>query len=336
MSRIHLALFASLLAAIALVFVNPLAELSTRYNQEAAVTAGSMYAGYRVINRATSMVSDAEMQAGVGVASITFSPGRVLQSLIDSLQRFADILFALMIVSGVLSVVLAPLATIAAAIGALGFALAIVFVGLKPVANGFRQSVMRLSRALAGIGVLGAVIVPAAYSGGYVLGDAITAEAWNRSVAAFATFSAEIESAEETLIDIVVDDDTGTDTEEQDQGGNFLTDLADAISSGAGAAVDAAAGAIGGAARAGDQAARLFGSIPDMLARSGEIVSASLQFLTAYLIKLLVLPLVIGGILIWTLRQTFRSAPVYYAPPLIERRDDSAAREAGSPPDRAG
>jgi hypothetical protein len=304
------ALAISFLLSIGFVVYNPAAQVATRYTQQTTEVAGTMYVSYRVINRVVEMIADTDVQAGLGVASVSMSPGKVLQSLLDTLQRFADVLFGLMIVSGLLSVVMLPVAKLGAALAAAGFA--------GKLANGFATSpagarpgavtLERVSRAAVRLGVFFALIVPLGYAGGARLGDFITSDSWNRSTEAFSSFTSELETTEAAAVTAPPDASAPAAAAEaapKSEDDSFLGGLMGAISSSAQSTGELIDGAIGGAVSAGNQGYKMLLSIPEIQSKVGDLVAASFDFLIAYLVKVLVLPLVIGGTLLWVLRQGY-------------------------------
>jgi hypothetical protein len=295
--------------AILLIFVNPLATVAASYNQESSLVAAGVYTSYRVISRLVSMVAETQIEASAVVASVTFMPGKTLQSLLDTLQRFGDMMFPLMIVSGVLGVIIVPVAKLGAGSAALGLIIHLALGHVERISGAFRAQLQRLANGLVSIGILIALIIPGAYAVGYLFGESITGPSWSRAVAAFESFSSEVAEAEGQMIDLAsieeeVVEEVPADGEELAGEGIFSTVL-DGITSGASSVASATTGAfsnvVGGAGNLGGQAWDLIAKIPEFTSRVGEIVSASFEFLIAYLIKTIVLPMLIAGlaILLW-------------------------------------
>lgn len=296
--------------AVALVFLNPLAEIAAQYNRESSLVAFGVYTSYRVINRLVSMVAETQIEASAVFASITFMPGKTLQSLLDTLQRFGDMMFPLMVVSGILGVAIEPLARLGALLAAAGLGLRLggALFGLR--AGGFGA----LASGLASLGFLMALVVPGAYATGHVLGEAITTPSWNRAVIAFDSFSAELANAEAGLIEGAASaaPPSGTEPEENGGGPGFFESVMGGIAAGAGAI----GGTVGGIGNVGAEAWALVSRIPDFMSRAGELVTAAFEFLIAYLIKTLVFPLAIGFLAISLWRRVERAPE---GPPLRAR-----------------
>ncbi|MCJ8519475.1 hypothetical protein ABID21_002298 [Pseudorhizobium tarimense] len=64
--------------ATAMFFVNPLADVAARFSREVTVATGALYGTLRVANSLMSVAKDADVTGGVGVASVTASPGQLL------------------------------------------------------------------------------------------------------------------------------------------------------------------------------------------------------------------------------------------------------------------
>lgn len=299
-----------LAVAILLVFVNPLASVAARYNQESSMVAAGVYTSYRVINRLISMVAETQVEVGPVVASVTFMPGKTLQSLIDTLQRFGDMMFPLMIVSGVLGIVIVPAAKLGAGLAAIGLVIHVALGHAARITITFRVQLQRLAHSLISIGFLIALIVPGAYSVGYLFGETLTSSSWNRAVESFQAFSSDIAKVEGELLDpAAVDDEISvggpTVTEKTLEDESILSSVFGGISSQAGSIASATTGAfsnlVGAAGTLGDQAWDMIAKIPEFSSQVGELVTASFQFLIAYLIKTIVLPFLIAGlaILLW-------------------------------------
>ena len=144
--------------AILLVFVNPLATVAAGYNQESSLVAAGVYTSYRVISRLVSMVAETQIEASAVVASVTFMPGKTLQSLLDTLQRFGDMMFPLMIVSGVLGVIIVPAAKLGAGLAAFGLVIHVALGHVERISGAVRVQLQRLAHGLVSIGILIALI----------------------------------------------------------------------------------------------------------------------------------------------------------------------------------
>lgn len=297
-------LLVALLAA-AMFFINPLAETAAGFSREVTLGSGALYGTLRVANSLMSVAKDADVTGGVGVASVTASPGQLLQPVTNTIDRMADLLFYLAIASGVLSLVLVPVAKVASAVLAVGAGLiAILLFTARPV-----PSVLdRLSRSAAAIGLLGAVLLPASYSLAFHAGNAITEEAWSEASAIFQRMDAQyeataVESQVEALREGLPADGAAPPPVEDEGLLGRLGSAVDASRSALSGTLDAASGLAQSVTGGVTANARI---INEGLALSADLFTASIGIAAAYLVKLLVLPLLILGALIYLMRALVR------------------------------
>jgi len=316
-----------LLIAVVLFFTNPFATRAAKYNAEAFVSAATVYTSYRVINRVLSVAADTSVQVGIVGASASFKPGQILRSLLDTLDRFADILFPLMILSGVLSVAISPVASLAAALAALGFLLRMVADPTGRYSAALAAHINRLGTACAGVGTVFALLIPLTYSAGYLIGNQITADRWERAVRAFAAFEADVHVADTALQDpslvslsgvegsgehTASDEDrtppTGNPGEAESEGengwrlfnwaGQSWTAVEETWSS----LGDGVSNVVLGARSVASNSVQIVRSVPDYLDKSSELVSAAFQYLIALIVKTLVIPTLLVGVGLWLWR----------------------------------
>ncbi len=278
--------------AVALFLVNPLADIAAQFSRDVMVGSGALYGTLRVANSVMSVARDADISGGVGVASVTASPGQLLQPVINTIERLVDLLFGLAIVSGILSLVLVPVAKVASV--GLG-ACALFCAGLTLTARRVPPLLDRLTRSVMVLGILGAVLLPASYTIAFYAGDAITDRAWTNATEVFGRMKGQqdipgaegaVAGAAETLspTDRVTPADDG-----------MFDRLGSAFSGTLQAAFDMA-----------ETAAANAQVIQDGVAISADLFSASIGIATAYLVKLLVLPLLILAAFLYLLRSATR------------------------------
>jgi hypothetical protein len=276
----------------ALFLVNPLADIAARFSRDVTLGSGALYTTLRVANSVMSVARDADITGGVGVASVTASPGQLLQPVINTIERLVDLLFGLAIVSGILSLVLVPVAKVAS----IGLAACALFcAGLTLTARRVPPMLERLTRSVIVLGVLGAVLLPASYTIAFYAGDTITDRAWTnatdvldrmRGQHALAGLEEETTGAAGTL--------SPTDRTPQAEDGMFDR-LGTAFTGTLQTASDMAATAAANAQ-----------IIRDGVAISTDLFTASIGIATAYLVKLLVLPILILAAMVYLLRATTR------------------------------
>lgn len=278
--------------AAALFLVNPLADIAARFSRDVTLGSGALYTTLRVANSVMSVARDADISGGVGVASVTASPGQLLQPVINTIERMVDLLFGLAIVSGILSLVLVPVAKV----GSVGLAACALFcAGMTLTARRVPPMLERLTRSVIVLGVLGAVLLPASYTIAFYAGDAITDRAWTNATEVFNRMRGQHALAgvdEETAGTAVVLSPTDRILPE-DEG--MFDRLGTAFSGTLQAASDMAATAAANAQ-----------IIRDGVAISTDLFTASIGIATAYLVKLLVLPILILAAMVYLLRSTTR------------------------------
>ena len=90
---------------------NPIARSAQDYAVSIATVSAATYVTLRTINAVFSMAQEVEVGASVGVSG-SFQPGKVLEPVDDTIERFASAVFSLMVLSGVLSVAMGPVGAV--------------------------------------------------------------------------------------------------------------------------------------------------------------------------------------------------------------------------------
>lgn len=292
------------LFAAAMFIVNPLANTAAGFSREVTVGSGALYGTLRVANSLMSVAKDADVTGGVGVASVTASPGQLLQPVTNTIDRMADLLFYLAIASGIISVVLVPVAKAASAILAIGACIiAVLLLSARRVSRGLD----RLSRSAAMLGLLGAVLLPSSYSLAFYAGNALTDGAWREATEVFQRMDAQyeaaaVESQVKALREGVQNPEGAPPAADEgifDRFGSAVDASRSAISDTLGAASGLARSVTGGVTAN----ARI---ITEGVALSADLFSASIGIAVAYLVKLLVLPLMILAAMVYLLRAALR------------------------------
>ena len=277
--------------AVVVFFVNPLADVAARFSHDVMIGSGALYGTLRIANSVMSIARDADVSGGVGVASVTASPGQLLQPVINTIERMVDLLFYLAIVSGILSVVLVPLAKVAAA-GLAIFALlcAAMTVSMQRVP----KLIDRLARSFLVLGLLGAILLPASYTVAFYAGDVITEEAWTNATDVFERMQGNSALAQvEQQVGALKENLPSVDQQAED--GQIFSRLGSAFSGTLQSASDMAATVAANVA-----------VINDGVAISSDLFNASIGIAVAYLVKLLVLPVLILAAFLYMLRSVMR------------------------------
>lgn len=276
--------------AVTLFLVNPLADIAAEFSHDVMVGSGALYGTLRVANSVMSVARDADISGGVGVASVTASPGQLLQPVINTIERLVDLLFGLAIVSGILSLVLVPVAKVASV--GLG-ACALFCAGLTLTARRVPPLLDRLTRSVMVLGILGAVLLPASYTIAFYASDAITDRAWTNATDVFDRMKGQQD----------VPEADGVGTAATLSPTDRVTPADDGMFDRLGSAFS---GTLQAASDMAETAAANAQVIQDGVAISADLFTASIGIATAYLVKLLVLPILILAAFLYLLRSATR------------------------------
>ena len=180
------------LLSILLSQSNPLTRQARAYAQSVAISSAAVYVTLRSINAFLSAAQEVEV-GGTLVVSGTVQPLKTLEPVDDTVERVASVVFAVMVVNGVLAVALGP-------VGIVGAGMVIAAVTLATVTA--RADVQRMARTLGWYGGFLAVAVPLAFWVSAVLADRMTNDVWARNAAIVAEIAAPLAdtATEETTL----------------------------------------------------------------------------------------------------------------------------------------
>ena len=189
-------LLAGLAAAIflALLFTgrdNPLTERAGAYATEVSAASAATYVTLRTLNAVLSTAQEIEVSGGFVVGG-SAQPLRVLEPVDDTVERIAGVVFALMIVTGVLAVAMGP-------VGGVGWAmvlLAVVIWGIERLLRG-RTGPTAFGRRLTSYGLFLALALPLAFVITAELADRMTADVWERHTAVVDRITDEVGGVED-------------------------------------------------------------------------------------------------------------------------------------------
>ncbi len=276
----------------------PTAEIARNYNQEVFVSSVAIYGSLRIVNAALSTTQDLDITAGLVVAEGTISPGKVLEPVDDTIERMAHIVFALAIVSGLLAALM-PTA------GYLGFLL--LGGGLLLVsANAFAAEIgrkppgmsARASRALIVVGIMLGVGIPGVYCLSGIIGQDLTARAWAEVDAVLSEATAGAEETFAIVEDLEVPPAPAPDGQADDAPeSNALDRTLDWLDDTAASAVESVTGLVDGIGEAAISLQRFSGQVARnvelYLTRADELFLAFVNIAIAYVLKLIVLPVIL-------------------------------------------
>lgn len=170
-SLIWLVLIAVLaLGATVLHRHNPLSQRAQDYAATVSAASAATYVTLRTLNAALSTAQEIEVGASLGVSG-TMQPGKMLEPVDDTIERIADVVFVLMLVTGVLAVAMGPVGAVGAAMIAGASTLWIIdrLVGARDV-------VSLLSRRLVWYGGFFLLALPGAFVLTDLLADFLTGD----------------------------------------------------------------------------------------------------------------------------------------------------------------
>lgn len=187
--------------------VNPALGPAERAAEDIALATGGVYVSLRVINAALSAAQEIEVGASIG-AQASIQPLKVLEPVDDTIERVADVVFAVAAGAAVAAVGFAPVAALGLTLlgaGCLGLA---AFLALLPVTRLelFSRAAIRLGAALG-------LVLPIGFALGVDLGARLTEPQWQAAIAQLDAVTAEAQilvGAGETLDDLPANAVPGT------------------------------------------------------------------------------------------------------------------------------
>jgi hypothetical protein len=285
-------------------YANPLLEKGVQYNRNVAAAMAVSYTSLRVLKGVLAVPADADLSGGIGVIGLEASPGQVITPVIDTVERMANLLFALAIFSGVLFVMLPIATSLSAIVLGIGLVVPAAMQFLPPVQRHYLRPLRRVSVVMIAIGLMGVVALPGTYALASVLGGSYVDAAASRSQNLpsdanlgrdLSGFTGELEAA--TELPEISERTDGLEPSVPAEQGTMWGDLTSAL----GSARDAVGGAISGlggqAVTIGTQAIGQVTSsltaIDTFLERSEELFALLIGLAVAYIAKLIILPIMI-------------------------------------------
>jgi ABC-type multidrug transport system fused ATPase/permease subunit len=316
---ICIALAAAALAGSVYQRSNPLVTQAAEYNQVVLKSTLGVYASLRVLNAVMSPLIDADLSAGIGVAGTSLSPGQLLDPVDDTVERMAALVFAMAIVSGVLAIFLPAAGSIGAVMLGLGLLVYAVQLGALGMNRVPPWPMRRAANGLVKFGLALALVLPAAYSAAFLIGDWATAESWGRAMAVLESMQGRYGDAAEVPAPENLQDRPSApasssngvaaipETASEEESGAFerlwsaVTGTLDATKQTVGEAVSATGDTASRVTRAmANPFAEEYALIRGLLEHADDLFFAFANIAIAYLLKLILLPLVlaIAGFLI--------------------------------------
>ncbi|MEY8829223.1 hypothetical protein AB9K34_12565 [Sedimentitalea sp. XS_ASV28] len=166
---------------------NPLSQQAQGYAATVSAASAATYVTLRMLNAALSTAQEVEVGASLGFSG-TVQPGKMLEPVDDTIERIAGVVFALMLVTGVLAVAMGPVGAVGAAMIAGASALWIADRLLGP-----RDVISMLSRRLVWYGLFFLLALPGAFVLTDLLANRFTGDVMMRHQAIIAEITDTVE-----------------------------------------------------------------------------------------------------------------------------------------------
>jgi hypothetical protein len=323
------------LLGLLLTFYNPFTQIATSYNRDIAIAGAGVYGGLRTLTAAMSLAKDTNITASVIAASVETSPGQVLQPVISTIERFSNLLFALILTSGVLAMVLPVIATLGSGVLLVGAAVRAV---MSKIGHPLAGSIDRAARGLVTLGILAALGIPGSHAIAFFIGDRVTAQAWEEATGVFDEQAAAAEANDMAGIDLSeVDLPTEAEVVEAPveappvEEGNIFTQALDSVGNAVGGVASSSQDAIqrtlqstvGFAEVARKQVMTGATVIGNGVAAATDILETSIKIGVAYLVKLIVLPVLLMLGFLWVFRSVTANGNISYGSPRVTPNPDT-------------
>ncbi|GAB5448720.1 hypothetical protein [Gymnodinialimonas sp.] len=199
--------------------VNPALPPAVSAAEDIAVVTAGVYVSLRAINAALSAAQEVEIGASIG-AQASLQPLKVLEPVDDTVERVADVVFAVAAGAALATVGLEPVAAIGLVVLGVGL------LGMGGAAVMGQGSVAAASLRAVRLGAALGLVLPLVFAGGVWLGERATAPQWDAAMAQLEQVTGEarvlIGAGEEELL---------ADPEDGGLFSGFLTALTDATTS---------------------------------------------------------------------------------------------------------
>lgn len=184
--------FRILVAGLALLAVlaalaydrNPLTRAAQAHAETVATISAATYVSLRALNAFLSTAQEVEL-GGSLVVSGTVQPLKILEPIDDTIERIAGVIFALMLVSGVLAVAMGP-------VGGIGWTLVALAALVWLVPRARVPGLRALARRMISYGLFLGLALPLAFVLAAVFADAMTERTYARHNATVTELTAEV------------------------------------------------------------------------------------------------------------------------------------------------
>lgn len=167
-----LVLAVAALVAMAFFDRNPVVRAARAYAEEVAAASAVLYVSLRGVNAVLSTAQEVEV-GGSLVVSGSVQPLKALEPIDDTIERISDLVFAVMVVTGILAVAMGPVSATGSALIALA---ALAWVAGRRLGGG--PVAAALTRRLGWYGAFLALAVPLAFVAASLVADRMTEGVW--------------------------------------------------------------------------------------------------------------------------------------------------------------
>ncbi len=151
--------------------VNPALSPAVEAAEDVAAVTAGVYVSLRAINAALSAAQEVEVGASIG-AQASLQPLKVLEPVDDTVERVADVVFAVAAGAALATVGLQPVA-----------AIGLIVLGVGLVGYGFASgSAARASLRAVRLGAALGLVLPLVFAGGVWLGEVATQAQWDAAM----------------------------------------------------------------------------------------------------------------------------------------------------------
>ena len=295
----------------------PLAKSAQEHAEQVSTDSVKTYLALRILNAGISVAEEVELSGGVGVASGAVQPFKLLEPLDDAVERMSNAVFFIGVIAALLSVLIPTLGVVGFAVTGIGMTIG---SGIKLKKWRGRTSGVALQLVERSIRVGAAVyLFVLVFSLGGYLGELVSEKAWSNhsdviseaadSISVILANSEAPSDIAENAIEVepsstpIVED--GDDESNETSSEGLLHSLKNAAGSVTGivsGSFEVAGDVVGSGVEKAKKVASLISQTGEvvsiLLSQADELISAMSLVLASYLLKLIIMPMVVFGIII--------------------------------------
>ena len=290
---------------------NPLNDSAEKSATSLVTSATTTYIFLKSINAFLSIAQETEVSGGIVAVSGGVLPLKVLEPIDDTVERMATALFAVAVLSVVMSIAFNPLAIFGWVMLLLYFVIEIwltIYKNSEFVESLRKSGANKISPYLVRTGLGLSLVLPIAFSMSTYFGDYLTRTAWDKHQKVIEEISFSLK--ESVVIDQKLDSDVKksskleVNTLDEIQDKSFLSNISDNISERREALFEMTDSVVGTAKSAIMKIPDYFKSARKVISRSNELLSSAITILAIFIFKALVLPVILGLVILGWLRSS--------------------------------